>query len=499
MRTFFNDFLVQLKGIWSRLDGGQRLVVVAVLAATVVGLGGIVWFAGRPSYEVVFTATSQEDLATMQQALGNAGISYQMGDDGWTFLVERGKVGLATAAKNKAGIAGRNDPQVGGSSMLMDDSETKAFKLAQAASAQAESMILGLDGVAQVRVAASKPRTRSAFRDRDRENRPSATVTLKLKSGASFPDRAKAAANIASSQLMIPLENVLVTSSTGAQNYRYDPDREVGGGSSDFLATQRRMGDERAQLAQERLDAMWPGRTSVAVTVELDPNWEVTSQKVVPQEPIVRTEKSTKDSTEKNAPRPGDSGVTTNDPKSSDSQKNETKDRTYVTEIGERRTGKLAPDIKRICVAVLYDKKLDKLEGFSSEELKKTVKSIVGWDKKRDTEDDFSMLPGDFQPPDVAVDLTSGPGLADLALRWGPTIGQILGVIVVVLFLRGLFKRSRAASSSAEVMPAAVAKEANVTPEELQKQMRREIEKSIASDPAALAKLLESWLTEQKA
>jgi hypothetical protein len=29
--------------------------------------------------------------------------------------------------------------------------------------------------------------------------------------------------------------------------------------------------------------------------------------------------------------------------------------------------------------------------------------------------------------------------------------------------------------------------------------MRREIERSITNDPAALAKLLEAWLTEQKA
>ena len=63
MRNFFNELLVQMKGIWSRLDGGQRLIVVAVLCATAVGLGGIVWYAGQPTYEVVFTATSKDDIA----------------------------------------------------------------------------------------------------------------------------------------------------------------------------------------------------------------------------------------------------------------------------------------------------------------------------------------------------------------------------------------------------------------------------------------------------
>lgn len=98
MRTFFNDFLVQLKGIWARLDGGQRLIVVAVLGATVVGLGGIVWYAGQPSYEAVCTPSSPEEIDQAQQALQSAGISWTTDDLGRTFLVERSKSGRAFLA-----------------------------------------------------------------------------------------------------------------------------------------------------------------------------------------------------------------------------------------------------------------------------------------------------------------------------------------------------------------------------------------------------------------
>ena len=48
MRQFFSDILIQMKGIWARLEGQQRLVVSAVLLATVVGLGAMVWYAGQP-------------------------------------------------------------------------------------------------------------------------------------------------------------------------------------------------------------------------------------------------------------------------------------------------------------------------------------------------------------------------------------------------------------------------------------------------------------------
>ena len=69
MRTFANDSISQIKGIWGRLDGSQRTVVTAVLLATVAGLGGILWFAGQPSYETVYTARGAEDIKQVQQAL----------------------------------------------------------------------------------------------------------------------------------------------------------------------------------------------------------------------------------------------------------------------------------------------------------------------------------------------------------------------------------------------------------------------------------------------
>ena len=86
--------------------------------------------------------------------------------------------------------------------------------------------------------------------------------------------------------------------------------------------------------------------------------------------------------------------------------------------------------------------------------------------------------------------------MGDMALEYAPVIGQLLGVVIVVLFLRGLFKRSRKASPAAA--PAADVAEVEVAPEEQQRRMRREIERSIADDPAALAKMLEAWLMEQK-
>ena len=503
MRTLFSDILNQLKGIWSRLDGGQRLVVSSVLLATVVGLGGMIWYAGQPSYEVVFSATSGEDLSTARRALDQSNIPYTYDDSGMGLLVDRSRVGAANSAINEAGLRAQGSSGSLGVSSIIDDSETKAWKLANASIAKAESAVREIYGVANVRITASPPRKRRAFVDKDRESRPTAAVLVALRPGTSFGDVARTSAALTSSQLGIPLENITVSNASGGQRWRHDPNRETGGGSSEFLTLQRNLSGERTGRAQEMLDQMWPNKTSVVVNVELDPLWEVISQKVLPTTELVRSEKTTSESTDQTSGgTPGVGGNTTggNVASTKNETKNETKEKEYVTEIGERRSGRMAPDIKRITVAVLYDRSLEQSEGFSEEELTKVVKSMVGWDKDRDSVDGFSVLPGDFAPIDMEALMSSGPSKLDMAAQWGPMLGQILGVLVVVLFLRGLLKRSGAARSEAGTAESQEADpDKELTPEQMQRQMRREIERAIANDPAALAKLLETWLIEQKA
>jgi flagellar M-ring protein FliF len=489
MRLLINDVLTQIRGIWNRLDGGQRFVVSAVTVATLAGLGAIVWFAGQPSYETVFTATNNDDIARAKKALAASGIAYKVGP-GRSFLVERGKIDEANMAIAGEGLLGTSTPQIGGGLSLVEDAETKAFRLDAASRQGAASAIMQLDGVVQATVTASRPRSKLAFRDRADEQKASATVVLRLRNGVPFDALARAASSIAASQLMVPQANIEVVSAAGNQRFRYDPDRDTGGGTSDFLTLQRSISDERTDAAQTRLDQLWPGKTSVSVTVELDPSWEVRSEKVVPSEQLVSSETVKKDSVE----APGKAG---DDPKQT--SKNETKDRKFVTEIGERRTGKHLPDIKRLTVAVLYDPSLEQTKGFSRDDLMNTVKAIVGWDPARDKPEAFSTLVAEFAPVATADAASAGPGIAEIALRWGPTVGQIAGVLVVVMFLRGLFKRSGRATAPAAAAAPAEPPEESLTPEEQQKRMRREIERSIANDPGALAKLLETWIVEQKA
>jgi flagellar biosynthesis/type III secretory pathway M-ring protein FliF/YscJ len=501
MREFLGELLKQVKGIWSRLDGGQRLTVVAVLLSAAVGLGALVVYAGQPTYMSVYSAASGEELQQAQRLLGQAGIKYRTDDAGVNVMVDRADAARANAAINAGGLRGGGDHSFTGTS-LVEDADTKAYRLDLASRGQAARAIEGLDGVISATVAASRPR-RSPFANRDQESQARATVALRIKSGVPFEAIAHSAASLAASQLMVPIGSVEVVNASTHQRWQYDPERVAGGvGSGDFLLQQRRLADERTALAQSALDALYPGKTAVTVGVELDPEWEVRSEKVLPAEPLVRTEKSTTDSTE-NQPAVRSGGdpstaatVTEQAIPGKNNTKKETRDREFVTEVGERKSGRLAPAIKRLSVALLYDKALERQEGFSRDDLAKVVKSIVGWDQKRDSDDGFSTMAGVFAE-EVPAATATGAGVMELVASWAPLLVQLGGVVLVLLFLRSLFRRPRA--HAAQAPESAAPGEDQLAPEEQARRMRREIERSIASDPAALAKLLESWLQEQKA
>ncbi len=74
-------------------------------------------------------------------------------------------------------------------------------------------------------------------------------------------------------------------------------------------------------------------------------------------------------------------------------------------------------------------------------------------------------------------------------------------MILVLLFLRSMLKRTAPAKRTAKRTAQSGTEEVeeDLAPEEAARRIRQEIEKTISDDPAAISRLLESWLSEQKA
>ena len=504
MRVFLGELQQNLKGIWSRLDGGQRLVVGAVTGAVALGLMAMVWFASQPSYVVAFTGSSGDDMREAKRVLAQSSVQFVPDDSGRSLMVERKFYSVAQNALFEGGlIEGKQTSILEGS--FIEDAATKKWRIDNALRAIAESAVADLDGIVAVKITASRPK-RSPFRNQDAATAPRATVSLRLKPGVPFESVARAAASLASSELMVPLENVEVLNNGGArQRWRYDPNRDTGG-SSEFLSLQRRLAEERTANAQDALERLYPGKTRVVVNVELDPLWEIKTEKLLPTDPIALTDSSTKDTTENIKPvrAQGDPSLAAiGEPQQTtgSTTSSETRDRTFLESRGEMRSGKFAPEIKRLSVALFYDRSLTEGVGFNQEDLENIVKRSVGYNADRDgVADEFSTLVADFPAEQPTELVDPGPGMSDVALQWAPAVGQVLGVLLVLLFLRSLLKRNAApAKAEASATPAAIpVAPSDLTTEEQQQHMRREIERAIATDPAALARLLENWVTEAK-
>ena len=502
MGAFLAELSVQMKAIWARLDPGERLTVASVLLATLVGLGAIIWYASRPDYVPVFTAESGESLQEAEDALKQEGIAY-VPEGSHTLKVDRDQYERASSVLYKEGITSAPGPSVTDSlTGLIPDRATRLYLLSEQRRGTAEAAVRALDDVLEVTVTASKPK-QSPFRADDIQNRPSATASIRIRYGADFLKVAPHVADVVASATGIPKQFVQVRDARTHRTWVYNPDTG-GTDMNDFMALQKSMSDSLTRKAQAALDVVYPGKTLVMVNVELDNNWERRREILRPSEPIVITDRSSSDSSTNGLQGGGDPSLSPGSATGSlarantSSSKSETRDRSFATENGEREIGKLAPDINRITSAVFIDVSLSAEQST----IVAVLEPIIGRDETRGDPPTIPLVT-EFpvsEPLEIAAgpNIMSAPGIVDFLRDWGPTIGQVIGVLLVLMFLRGLLKRAAQAGRQARTSIAEES-EKEAGPEEATRKVRAEIEKAIAEDPAAISRLLESWLAEQKA
>lgn len=498
MPRFLLDLLTQFRAVWSRLDAGQRWLMASVVALTVVGLGAIVWAAGRPDYQVVFEASDPEEISSAVRALSQAGVPMQR--DGRGIAVRSDAMSQARSVLYENGLLGNRGGSVSKDSLLNQftlDRDARKDALDAKNRVRAEQALLKMDGVLQATVTSSLP-GRNVFTAMDKDLQPRASVLIKLRPGAPFRRIAAAAVDAVAAAVGIAREKVVVVNSSTQE--RFGIDENTGGvDDAEFYALQRTRGDELGERAQQILDRLYPDQARVQVTVELDPSWELRQEKIVPDTPIVVSDKTTKqDTNEISTMASGDPSATAGASEASaprSTKKDTTAEKTYEPFRGTASKGKYAPDVRKMSVAVVLDEKLQ-LAADKLKNLENLIKNCVGFSGERG--DGFAVhvekFPEiKFEPP------ASGPSALETAKDYLPTVAQLVGVVLVLGFLRNLLKRA------AQKPPAPVQKqeevevpEESLTPEENLKRMRRDIEKAINDDPAAVSRMLESWLTEVK-
>lgn len=497
MPRFLVDLLGQFRAVWGRLDAGQRWLMVAVLGLTAVGLGGMMWMAGRPDYQLVVEAVDPRDIAAAVRSLSQAGIPFER--DGRGLAVPRSLVPEAQSVLFESGVnlaTGTSNEGDDVMSRFTLDRDARKDLLDAKNRSRAERALVQIEGVLAATVTSSMPK-RSVYQSMDAETQPRASVLIRLRSGASFRRVAAAAVEAASAALGVAPEHVVIVNTSTQERYSTDSRSGSTVDSSEFLAMQRARSDELTDRAQTILSRLYPDQARVQVVVDLDPNWEVRQEKIVPDTPILVSDKTTKtDSTEAALGGPADpNGSTTAADAGSprNSKKDSTSEKAYEPFRGTANKGKLAPDIRKLSIALVLDEKLqlaaDKLSNVES-----LVKQCVGFTPDRDG---FAVHVEKL--PEIKPDVPAlGPSATDMLRQYAPTVAQVVGVVLVLFFLRGMLRRAvmkplAPAAAQVEEIP-----EEKLTPEESLRRMRRDIEKAISDDPAAVSRMLEGWLTEVK-
>lgn len=508
MPTFLSELASQLRGIWSRLDGGQRMTIISVALAAVVGLIGIVWLAGQPDYVKIHSASDSAEFAEANRVLTTAGIPIKT--EGTDILVERGDANHAQNVLLSSGVAANADPdRMNGDSGLASGRLETQDRLRAKYNRRAEKQVAMLDGVVRAYVTSSKPK-RSVYSALDEENRPGASVTIQLRPGVAFAPVARNAIAAVSTAVGVPQKYVTAINAKTKELFTLDEHgRDASGG--DFIQQQRQRSRALTEVAQAMLNRIYEGKALVTVTLDLDPRYVSSEEKIQPSTEAVVSEDTTEDI------RPVGTGGSTGNSSSATladgsssapplaESKSKTSKRILEPFSGTRRTGMLSPDIRRMSVALVLD---ESIEG-KQNAIQEAVKSAVGFSETaRDSgqADEISVLVEKFPEIPEMAEVASG-GMMEMAREFGPMLAQILGVGLVLLFLKNLLKAPKpgaieqpkvSASPASSSDSSAEIPEVSLNPDERRRRLRREIERSIAEDPAAMSRMLESWLAEQQ-
>lgn len=513
MPQFLSDILRQMNAIQARLDAGQRMTIAVVLLATVVGIGAIIWYSSQPSMRGLASGEGAH-LSEVTKALQESGVPYEI--VGREVRVDSADYSRAQMALSNKGVSSSDSDESGILDSMTSSAEDRAAARLRRLQKDAARALMGMQGVREALVGASKPR-RSVFRANDRASEPRATALLRLAPGVSFQRVARSAVETVASIIGLPPENVTVTDMVTKATFRLNPDTPNTDGSS-FRRQEREL---EAVYEEKALRLLGPLRDKVRVSVVvfLDPEYTSVNRSYIPPDPVVTKESKTKED-KKGASRTvgGDPSVTAavagNSPTvrggSGESLKKSTSEKEYDSKLGTVIEGLMAPKIKKITLGLTIDQSVESQKN----EIKAVVMNAIGWEEPRDgPKKDVEPFIYKFPPQDAlavmapdapATTVVVGPEEPSSWMKYLPLIGQLLGLGLVLLFLKSLLKRSsvpplmesrRMADPSQDIKNL---DDTELSEEEATKRMRREIERHITEDPTMISRMLERWLAEQQ-
>jgi flagellar M-ring protein FliF len=456
-----HEVVTQLQALYSRLSGLQKGVLIGSVVAALAGFATLLLWSNEPEFRPLFTNLSQDDAAAIVNKLKDERVPYRLMAGGSSIAVPAEQV-----HESRLRLASEGLPKGGGIGFeLFDRANFNMTNFVQhlnyqrALQGELARTIGQIAVVEQARVHLVVPQ-KSVFLDE--QQKPSASVVLKLRSGAQLakPQIQGIIHLVASSVEGLQPTQVTIVDTNGRMLAGGEDQEGFGHLSTSQLEFQHGLEREIERKIQSLLErAVGPQKAMVRVSAAVDfQRVESTHEVFDPASTVVRSEQRGIEKSSGSSANPsGPPGVASNVPgaqipptppanASSEMQKqNEVVN--YEVSKSIKRVVEPVGKIKRLSAAVLIDgtTKDGAYVPRAEAEMKRyhmLVKTAMGFDAERGDQVEVINVPFDgSQAADVEA-VGQGQGPAPLWLDIAKRIGApMLAFIVLLLFLRGLFKR----------------------------------------------------------
>lgn len=362
-----NEPAGQLRTLLDNLSPGRKISLVVLTAATLLGFAAMMFWAGRPDYQVLYTDLTMEDSAAIFQRLKESKVPYQLSADGKTILIPQENV-----YEMRLELAAQGLPQQGSAGFeLFDDTKLGMTEFLQnvnyqrALQGELSRTIGRFEEVESARVHLVMA-SRSLFVE---EQEPAtASVILKMRPGKWLgKEQIQGIVHLVSSSISgLKPENVTIVDGNGKMLAGFPNSSGMAGVTSDQLAFQEKVEKNLETRVKTMLEkALGPERAIVRVSAEIDfRQHEQTEERYLADNRVVRSEKQLNENASGSAEMaqgvPGAvSNMTARDQTGTGARGSafQKEDRTVNYEIGKVTSHTVAPvgTVSRISVAALVD------------------------------------------------------------------------------------------------------------------------------------------------
>lgn len=293
MNQFWRTLPKQFKDLFDRLSASQKVSLLALTLLTVIAIIGLLAWANRPQYTILFTDLSGSDAAKIRDKLQDEKVQYQLQNGGSTILVPSDRVYDLRLQLASEGIP--SQPGVGyeifdRTNLGMSDFVQK-LNYRRAFEGELSRTIMSLSEVENARVHLVMPEP-ALFKEDEKETTASVVSKFKGRMRLGEEQVRGIATLVARSVEGLNPENVTILDSNGNLLSGMKVADVSIGLSSTQLELQHKVEGYLATKAQSMLDGVLStGRSIVRVSAELDfQKLERTSEVYDPESAVVRSE-----------------------------------------------------------------------------------------------------------------------------------------------------------------------------------------------------------------